>query len=222
MGASGSGKSTIGRLLFRFYDLTDGRITIDDQYLRDVTQQSLHSAIGMVPQDAVLFNGSIGHTIAYGRPEASMEEIREAARAAQIDQFIEALPEGYDTAVGERGLKLSGGEKERVGIARTILKNPPILLLDEATSALDTETEKDILHDSLAEMGQGRTLITIANRLFTIFHTDQIVVLEQGEVAEHGTHEELLAIHGRYAHMWARQAAENDDENAPTATDTVA
>ncbi|RED13044.1 ABCB family ABC transporter ATP-binding protein/permease [Pontivivens insulae] len=216
VGHSGSGKSTIGRLLFRFYDVTGGAIQIDGQDLRDVTQESLRQHIGVVPQDTVLFNDTIGYNIAYGRPEATTAEVIEAARAAQIHDFIESLPDGYETKVGERGLKLSGGEKQRVGIARTILKNPPILLLDEATSALDTETEQGI-QDSLQQMGEGRTVITIAHRLSTVVHADRIVVLDHGEVAESGTHEELLAAHGRYARMWAQQAAEDEEESPVTA-----
>ncbi|WP_185804902.1 ABCB family ABC transporter ATP-binding protein/permease [Pontivivens nitratireducens] len=211
VGHSGSGKSTIGRLLFRFYDVTGGAIEIDGQDLRDVTQESLRAAIGVVPQDTVLFNDTVGYNIGYGKPDASQAQIEEAARAARIHDFIASLPEGYETKVGERGLKLSGGEKQRVGIARTILKNPPILLLDEATSALDSETEQGI-QESLEEMGQGRTVITIAHRLSTVVHADQIVVLEAGVVVERGTHEGLLATHGRYASMWARQAAEEQEE----------
>lgn len=210
VGPSGSGKSTIGRLLFRFYEVTGGGIQIDGQDIRDVTQASLHAAIGVVPQDTVLFNDTVYYNIAYGRPEASRDEVEAAAKAAKIHDFIMSLPEGYDTTVGERGLKLSGGEKQRVGIARTLLKNPPILLLDEATSALDTQTERDI-QDSLKQMGEGRTVITIAHRLSTIADADQIVVLEAGVVVERGTHEELLARHGRYSAMWARQSAEEED-----------
>jgi ATP-binding cassette subfamily B protein len=210
VGPSGSGKSTIGRLLFRFYDVTGGAIKIDGQDLRDVTQESLHDAIGVVPQDTVLFNDTIRYNIAYGRANASQDEIIAAAKAAKIHDFIIDLPDGYDTSVGERGLKLSGGEKQRVGIARTILKNPPILLLDEATSALDTQTERDI-QDSLKAMGQGRTVITIAHRLSTIADSDEIVVLEKGEIVERGRHEDLLARHGRYAAMWARQSAEEEE-----------
>jgi ATP-binding cassette subfamily B protein len=209
VGPSGSGKSTIGRLLFRFYDVTGGGLRIDGQDVRAVTQQSLHEAIGVVPQDTVLFNDTIRYNIAYGRPEASFAEIEAAARAAKIHDFVMSLPDGYETTVGERGLKLSGGEKQRVGIARTLLKNPPILLLDEATSALDTQTERDI-QDSLKAMGQGRTVITIAHRLSTIADADCIVVLEAGRVVERGRHEELLLAGGRYAAMWARQSSEEE------------
>ena len=209
VGSSGSGKSTIGRLLFRFYDVNDGALVIDGQDVRDVTQDSLHSEIGVVPQDTVLFNDTILYNIAYGRPEATREEIEEAARAAKIHDFIESLEDGYDTTVGERGLKLSGGEKQRVGIARTLLKNPPILLLDEATSALDTETEAEIQHE-LQSMGEGRTVLTIAHRLSTIAHADRIVVLEKGIIVEEGTHDDLLSREGRYSTLWHRQAAEDD------------
>ncbi|MDW4548887.1 ABC transporter ATP-binding protein/permease [Defluviimonas sp. D31] len=215
VGPSGSGKSTIGRLLFRFYDVTGGALRIDGQDLRDVTQDSLHALIGVVPQDTVLFNDTVLYNIAYGRPEASRGELIAAAKAAKIHDFIMSLPEGYETKVGERGLKLSGGEKQRVGIARTLLKNPPILLLDEATSALDTQTERDI-QESLKAMGKGRTVITIAHRLSTIADADRIVVLEKGEIAEIGRHEELLAKGGRYAAMWARQSAEEDDAASPS------
>jgi ATP-binding cassette subfamily B protein len=208
VGPSGSGKSTIGRLLFRFYDVGGGCIRIDGQDLRDVTQDSLHAAIGVVPQDTVLFNDTIRYNIAYGRDGATEAEIIEAAKAAQIHDFISTLPEGYDTAVGERGLKLSGGEKQRVGIARTLLKNPPILLLDEATSALDTETEASI-QEALRRAGEGRTVITIAHRLSTIADADRIVVLEAGEVVEQGTHDVLLSQNGRYATLWHRQQSED-------------
>ncbi|MFD1343399.1 ABCB family ABC transporter ATP-binding protein/permease [Litorisediminicola beolgyonensis] len=210
VGPSGSGKSTIGRLLFRFYDVSGGAIRIDGQDLREVTQESLHAAIGVVPQDTVLFNDTIRYNIAYGRDGATEDEIVAAAKSAQIHDFILSLPEGYDTEVGERGLKLSGGEKQRVGIARTLLKNPPILLLDEATSALDTETEQGI-QEALARAAEGRTVLTIAHRLSTIADADRIVVLEAGEVVETGTHDDLLARGGRYAGLWARQAAERDD-----------
>jgi ABC-type transport system involved in Fe-S cluster assembly fused permease/ATPase subunit len=210
VGPSGSGKSTIGRLMFRFYDVNGGAIRIDGQDLREVTQGSIHAQIGVVPQDTVLFNDTVRYNIAYGRAEATQEEIVAAAKAAKIHDFIMSLPDGYDTTVGERGLKLSGGEKQRVGIARTLLKNPPILILDEATSALDTQTERDI-QDSLREMGQGRTVITIAHRLSTIADADQIVVLEAGEIVERGTHDDLLLRCGRYAAMWARQSAEEDE-----------
>ncbi len=210
VGPSGSGKSTIGRLLFRFYDVTGGALRIDGQDLREITQDSLHGLIGVVPQDTVLFNDTILYNIAYGRPDAPRHELIAAAKAAKIHDFILSLPEGYETKVGERGLKLSGGEKQRVGIARTLLKNPPILLLDEATSALDTQTERDI-QDSLRAMGAGRTVITIAHRLSTIADADRIVVLEAGRIVEEGRHEDLLARGGRYAAMWERQSSEEVD-----------
>jgi len=207
VGPSGSGKSTIGRLLFRFYDVTAGGLYIDGQDIRDVTQESLHAEVGVVPQDTVLFNDTIYYNIAYGRPDASRREVEEAARAAKIHDFITGLPDGYGSLVGERGLKLSGGEKQRVGIARTLLKNPPILLLDEATSALDSETEAEI-QDELRAMGEGRTVITIAHRLSTIVHAGLIVFLENGVIVEKGTHEGLLAIEGRYAALWHGQVAD--------------
>jgi len=209
VGATGSGKSTIGRLLFRFYDVTAGSLKIDGQDIRDVTQSSLHEAIGVVPQDTVLFNDTIRYNIAYGREGATQGQVEQAARDAQIHDFIAGLPEGYDTPVGERGLKLSGGEKQRVGIARTLLKNPPILLLDEATSALDSDTEQDI-KDALTRAGEGRTVITIAHRLSTIAEADKIVVLEAGEIVEQGTHDALLKREGRYAHLWNRQKMDDD------------
>jgi ABC-type transport system involved in Fe-S cluster assembly fused permease/ATPase subunit len=213
VGTSGSGKSTIGRLLFRFYDIQSGAILIDGQDVRSVTQTSLHQAIGVVPQDTVLFNDTVLYNIAYGRAGATRDEIEAAAKAAKIHDFVTSLPQGYDTTVGERGLKLSGGEKQRVGIARTLLKNPPILVLDEATSALDTQTERAI-QESLREMGQGRSVITIAHRLSTIADADLIIVLEAGEIIEQGSHDALLARQGKYAQMWERQSAEEEDVSA--------
>ncbi len=207
VGTSGAGKSTVSRLLYRFYDVNDGGIYIDDQDIRTVTQSSLRAAIGIVPQDTVLFNNSIYFNIAYGRPDASRAEIIEAARAAHILHFIESLPNGWDTAVGERGLKLSGGEKQRVAIARTILKNPRILILDEATSALDTQTEK-IIQAELKEIAKNRTTLTIAHRLSTIVDADQILVMEQGRIVERGHHRQLLAANGVYAKLWALQQEE--------------
>jgi len=204
VGPSGAGKSTISRLLFRFYDVTGGSIRIDGQDIRDVTQQSLRSAIGMVPQDTVLFNDTIRYNIRYGRWNASDAEVEEAAALAQIDGFIRMAPDGYETEVGERGLKLSGGEKQRVAIARTILKGPPILLLDEATSALDSHTEKEI-QDALDRVSHGRTTLVIAHRLSTIVGADEIIVLDQGVIAERGTHHQLLLKNGLYASMWNRQ-----------------
>jgi ATP-binding cassette subfamily B protein len=204
VGPSGAGKSTISRLLFRFYDVTGGRILIDGADIRDVTQASLRAAIGMVPQDTVLFNDTIRYNIRYGRWEASDEEVEEAARLAQIDAFIRMSPKGYETEVGERGLKLSGGEKQRVAIARTILKGPPILILDEATSALDSHTEKEI-QDALERVSRNRTTLVIAHRLSTIVGADEIIVLDQGLIAERGTHHQLLAAGGLYASMWNRQ-----------------
>ena len=211
VGPSGAGKSTISRLLFRFYEVSDGRILIDGQDIRDVTQTSLRSAIGMVPQDTVLFNDTVAYNIRYGRPDASEEEVREAARMAQISDFIETLPKGFNTEVGERGLKLSGGEKQRVAIARTILKAPPILLLDEATSALDTHTEREI-QAALDEVSQGRTTLVIAHRLSTVIGADEIIVLERGEIRERGKHDELLELDGLYASMWARQREASEAE----------
>jgi ABC-type transport system involved in Fe-S cluster assembly fused permease/ATPase subunit len=204
VGPSGAGKSTIARLLFRFYDVDVGTIEIDGQDIRDVTQDSLRRAIGVVPQDTVLFNDTILYNIAYGRPGASRAEIEEAARFARIHDFIAALPDGYDTTVGERGLKLSGGEKQRVAIARVILKAPEILIFDEATSALDTKTEREI-QASLAEVAAGRTTLIIAHRLSTVIDADQILVLDGGHIVERGNHRELIARDGAYATMWARQ-----------------
>jgi ATP-binding cassette subfamily B protein len=204
VGPSGAGKSTISRLLFRFYEPASGRILIDGQNIADAQQSSLRRVIGMVPQDTVLFNDTIGYNIQYGRWDASPEEMREAARLAQIDRFIALLPEGYDTPVGERGLKLSGGEKQRVAIARTILKAPPILVLDEATSALDTFTEKEI-QDALDRVSRGRTTLVIAHRLSTVIGADEIIVLDHGRVVERGNHAGLLAQGGVYAAMWSRQ-----------------
>ena len=204
VGPSGAGKSTISRLLFRFYEPTSGRILIDGQEIAEVRQASLRAALGMVPQDTVLFNDTIGYNIRYGRWDASEAEVEEAARLAQIDRFIAALPEGYETPVGERGLKLSGGEKQRVAIARTILKGPPILVLDEATSALDSFTEREI-QDALERVSEGRTTLVIAHRLSTIVGADEIIVLDRGIVAERGTHTALLAQNGIYAAMWDRQ-----------------
>lgn len=209
VGPTGAGKSTINRLLFRFYDVTAGAIRIDGIDIRDITQDSLRAAIGVVPQDTVLFNDTIRYNIAYGRPGASAEEIEEAARLAQVHDFVLRLPDGYDTRVGERGLKLSGGEKQRVAIARTILKNPRILILDEATSALDTSTEQEI-QQALRSLARDRTTLTIAHRLSTVTDADQIIVLDQGEVVERGTHHELLAYGGIYAHMWTLQAEQQD------------
>jgi ABC-type transport system involved in Fe-S cluster assembly fused permease/ATPase subunit len=204
VGPSGAGKSTISRLLFRFYEPTRGRILIDGQDIAEVTQTSLRAAIGMVPQDTVLFNDTIGYNVQYGRWEASNDDIRAAADLAQIDRFIATLPEGYETSVGERGLKLSGGEKQRVAIARTILKGPPILVLDEATSALDSFTEKEI-QDALDRVSRGRTTLVIAHRLSTVIGADEIIVLDKGVIVERGTHGSLLARGGVYAAMWDRQ-----------------
>jgi len=204
VGPSGAGKSTISRLLFRFYEVSGGRISVDGQDIRDVTQKSLRSAIGMVPQDTVLFNDTIRYNIRYGRWEATDAEVEEAARLAQIDDFIRLSPKGYDTEVGERGLKLSGGEKQRVAIARTILKAPPILLLDEATSALDSHTEMEI-QDALERVSENRTTLVIAHRLSTIIGADEIIVLDRGVIVERGSHHQLLAKGGLYASMWNRQ-----------------
>lgn len=205
VGTSGAGKSTLLKLLFRFYDVNAGRVLIDGQDVRDVTQESLRQSLGLVPQDVVLFNETIGANIAYAKPDAGLDELRDAARRAQLLDFIESLPDGWDTRVGERGLKLSGGEKQRVGIARVILANPAILVLDEATSALDSATEAAV-QEALDEASKGRTTLMVAHRLSTVQNADEIVVLKAGQVIERGTHDDLLAAEGEYADMWARQA----------------
>jgi ATP-binding cassette subfamily B protein len=204
VGPTGSGKSTISRLLFRFYDTTAGTVFVDGKDVREITQHSLRAAIGVVPQDTVLFNDTILYNIAYGRPEASVAEIEQAARFAQIHDFIVSLPQGYKTKVGERGLKLSGGEKQRVAIARTILKNPRVLILDEATSALDTATEQEI-GAALRSIAHDRTTLVIAHRLSTVTDADEILVLREGEIVERGSHAALLEANGVYAGMWAAQ-----------------
>jgi ATP-binding cassette subfamily B protein len=211
VGATGAGKSTISRLLFRFYDVTGGRVLIDGQDIREVTQASLRAAIGVVPQDTVLFNDTIRYNIAYGRVGATQAEVEQAARQAQVHEFVLRLPDGYDTMVGERGLKLSGGEKQRVAIARTILKNPRILILDEATSALDTRTEMEI-GTALRNAAANRTTIVIAHRLSTVVDADEIIVLSDGRIVERGTHAALLAADGAYASMWQLQADETLEE----------
>ncbi|MFC4257615.1 ABCB family ABC transporter ATP-binding protein/permease [Marinobacter lacisalsi] len=218
VGASGAGKSTLARLLFRFFDVDAGGITIDGQDIRTVTQDSLRSAIGVVPQDTVLFNDTLYQNLAYGRPGASEEEVRRAARLAHLDHFIESLPEGYQTRVGERGLKLSGGEKQRVAIARVFLKNPPILILDEATSSLDSVSEQVIL-EALREVSEQRTTLVIAHRLSTVRDADSILVMADGRMVERGSHRELLAANGRYAELWARQQEDGDSEPAQTQED---
>jgi len=207
VGPSGSGKSTLARLLYRFYDVQQGRITIGGEDIREVTQSSVRRAIGIVPQDTVLFNDTVEYNIAYGRPGASREEVEAAARAARIHDFIVATPKGYDTTVGERGLKLSGGEKQRVAIARTLLKNPPIVIFDEATSALDSANERAI-QSELKSAAQDKTTLVIAHRLSTVVDAHEILVLESGVIVERGTHAELLARQGRYAQMWALQKSE--------------
>jgi ATP-binding cassette subfamily B protein len=213
VGPSGAGKSTLARLLFRFYDVQDGRITIDGQDIRQVTQASLRAAIGIVPQDTVLFNDTVAYNIAYGRPGATQDEVVAAAQAAHIHDFISRTPKGYDTMVGERGLKLSGGEKQRVAIARTLLKNPPILIFDEATSALDSANERAIQAE-LKRLSQGRTALVIAHRLSTVVDAHEIVVMEGGRAVERGTHAALLAANGRYAQMWRLQQAGGDEPAA--------
>jgi ABC-type transport system involved in Fe-S cluster assembly fused permease/ATPase subunit len=204
VGHSGAGKSTVSRILYRFYDVSGGRVTIDGHDIRDVTQNSLRAAIGIVPQDTVLFNDTIYYNIAYGRPGAPREDIEAAARMAQIHEFVKSLPDGYETRVGERGLKLSGGEKQRVAIARAVLKRPQIMLFDEATSALDTRTEQEI-QKSLHAVSANRTTLVIAHRLSTVVDADEIVVLDAGRIVERGRHAELLARGGAYADMWRRQ-----------------
>jgi ATP-binding cassette subfamily B protein len=213
VGHSGSGKSTLARLLFRFYDVQQGAVRINGQDIRQLTQDSLRAAIGIVPQDTVLFNDTLFYNIQYGRPEASREEVEAAARAAQLEDFIARLPEGWQTRVGERGLKLSGGEKQRVAIARTLLKNPDILIFDEATSALDSRTEKAI-QAQLDAAARGRTTLVIAHRLSTVMNADEIIVLDQGHILERGSHAELLARGGAYAQMWALQQEEREAEDA--------
>jgi ATP-binding cassette subfamily B protein len=210
VGATGSGKSTLARLLFRFYDVQGGRVLVDGQDVRGVQQASLRAAIGIVPQDTVLFNDTIEYNIAYGRPGATREQVIAAARAAHIHEFVSRLPDGYETLVGERGLKLSGGEKQRVAIARTVLKDPAILIFDEATSALDTRTERVIQHE-LAQIATDRTTLVIAHRLSTIVEADQILVLDAGRIVERGTHAQLLARGGAYAQMWEMQAREEGE-----------
>jgi ATP-binding cassette subfamily B protein len=220
VGRSGSGKSTLARLLFRFYDVQSGSILIDGQPIKEIQQASLRKAIGIVPQDTVLFNDSIGYNIAYGNPTASQLEITQAAKAAQIDEFIMSLPDGYQTAVGERGLKLSGGEKQRVAIARTLLKDPALLIFDEATSALDSKTEKAIQAE-INKLTSNRTALIIAHRLSTIVHAEQILVMSAGEIVERGTHEQLIALQGQYAQMWSMQQQESEPllaEVTPTGT----
>jgi ATP-binding cassette, subfamily B, heavy metal transporter len=214
VGATGSGKSTLARLLFRFYEAQSGRVLIDGQDVREVTQQSLRAAIGIVPQDTVLFNDSIEYNIAYGRPGAGHDEVVAAAMMAHVHEFIESLPDGYRTRVGERGLKLSGGEKQRVAIARTLLKNPAIMVLDEATSALDSRTER-VIQSELAEVAAHRTSLVIAHRLSTIVNADQIIVLDHGRIVERGTHAQLLARAGNYARLWALQQREDETDKTP-------
>ena len=213
VGSSGAGKSTLSRLLYRFYDVSSGAIRIDGQDLRAITQSSLRAAIGIVPQDTVLFNDTVYYNILYGRPSATPGEVEEAARLARIHDFIISLPDGYQSRVGERGLKLSGGEKQRVAIARVILKRPKILIFDEATSALDTKTEREI-QASLDQVSADRSTLIVAHRLSTVVNADEILVLDQGRIAERGRHQDLLAMDGRYARMWARQQENNPIQSA--------
>ncbi|HEX7465268.1 MAG TPA: ATP-binding cassette domain-containing protein, partial [Usitatibacter sp.] len=220
VGTSGSGKSTLARLLFRFYDVNRGRITIDGQDVRDVTQSSVRAALGVVPQDTVLFNDTIYYNVSYGRPGATRAEIENAARVAHIADFIARLPEGWETMVGERGLKLSGGEKQRVSIARTVLKNPPILVFDEATSALDSNTEKSIQAE-LLEISRDRTTLVIAHRLSTIVDADEILVLEHGQIVERGNFRELITANGLFAEMWRLQQEEGVKEGTKSAEEAA-
>ena len=215
VGPSGSGKTTISRLLFRFYDPVSGAVRLDGQDLRDVTQASVRAAIGVVPQDTVMFNSTIGYNIGYGRNGASQDDIAAASKMASIDQFIASLPDGYDTMVGERGLKLSGGEKQRVAIARAILKKPSIFLFDEATSALDSRTEKEIQH-ALDTVSKSQTTLVIAHRLSTIVNADEVIVLAKGKIIERGTHRQLLSQKGLYAQMWERQSSGFQDDDLPS------
>jgi ATP-binding cassette subfamily B protein len=221
VGPTGAGKSTISRLLFRFYDVTAGGVTIDGQDVREVTQESLRAAIGVVPQDTVLFNDTIRYNIAYGRPDATPAEVEQAAKLAQVHDFVLRLPEGYETRVGERGLKLSGGEKQRVAIARTLLKDPRILILDEATSALDTRTEQEI-QAALRDAARGRTTLVIAHRLSTVVDADEIIVLQEGRIAERGSHGQLIALDGLYAEMWRRQSEAVEAAEAAAAAQAAA